>query len=97
MEREGKTEGKKIEEEERQHTVRPSEEKNGRNSWDRLCKTGERSAQRGILDEKTPERQTGPETEQTHCFLFTAACIYSASQVTHLIMYQDSFYTTNIH
>lgn len=27
MEREGKTEGKKIEEEERQHTVRPSEEK----------------------------------------------------------------------
>lgn len=35
VEREGKTEGNKIEEEERQHTVRPSEDKNERKSWDR--------------------------------------------------------------
>ncbi len=34
MEREGRTEKERIEEEERQHTVKASENKNERESWD---------------------------------------------------------------
>lgn len=63
-EREGRTEEKKIEEEERQHTAKHSEDQNERDSCDGSCKTGEGGGQRQI-DEKrgeTPERQTGPET-----------------------------------
>lgn len=70
-EREGKTEGQKIEKEERQHTVRPSKEKNDRNSWDRLCKSGERSGQRGLTDEKTAETDKTADSS-THRLLSAA-------------------------
>lgn len=43
MEREEETEGNKIEEEERQHTLRQRDD-----SWDRLRSTGERKGHREI-------------------------------------------------
>lgn len=56
VERGGRTDEKKIEEKERKHTVKPSEDKNERDSRDShelqrfpfLCKAGEKGQQRGI-------------------------------------------------
>lgn len=75
VEREGRTEGKEVEEEERQHIVRPSEDNNERKSWDRLLtRRKERTEMK-----KTHSRDTDRTTNGT-CLLKSAISLHHTSQ-----------------
>lgn len=73
VEREGQAEGKKVEEEERQHIVRPSEDNNERKSWDRLL-----TRRKGRTEMKKGDRETDRTTNGT-CLLKPAISLHHMS------------------